>query len=252
VGVLDSLEPLMVDGVRLVTAAWTEMDEGLAVGDRVRAAGRILDDGTWLAERVERLDDAATAFQFAGVVDSTAPWVVAGIPLSVTAGTEIDAGLAIGDLVRVSGVILPDGTWRARTIRRLDAGQGCLELRNIVLSVEGSQLVLFDGQVIDLTGVTVEGTLQPGAVVVIYGCVADDGEFTAITVIVLFQLPELPPTPTPVPTITPAPTRPPEQSDKVIICHRPPGNPDNAHTLTVGASAVPAHLAHGDTLGPCP
>ena len=39
--------------------------------------------------------------------------------------------------------------------------------------------------------------------------------------------------------------------DKVTICHIPPGNPDNAHTLSVGAPAVAAHLAHGDTLGPC-
>ena len=39
---------------------------------------------------------------------------------------------------------------------------------------------------------------------------------------------------------------------KVTLCHIPPGNPDNAHTITVGASAVPAHLGHGDTLGPCP
>ena len=39
--------------------------------------------------------------------------------------------------------------------------------------------------------------------------------------------------------------------DKVTICHIPPGNPDNAHTITVGAPAVPAHLAHGDYLGEC-
>ena len=41
--------------------------------------------------------------------------------------------------------------------------------------------------------------------------------------------------------------------EKVTICHIPPGNPDNAHTITVGAPAVPAHLAeHGDSIGPCP
>jgi hypothetical protein len=39
--------------------------------------------------------------------------------------------------------------------------------------------------------------------------------------------------------------------DKVTICHIPPGNPANAHTITVGAPAVPAHLAHGDHLGAC-
>jgi hypothetical protein len=35
------------------------------------------------------------------------------------------------------------------------------------------------------------------------------------------------------------------------ICHVPPGNPSNAHTIWVGASAVPAHLRHGDYAGPC-
>ena len=38
---------------------------------------------------------------------------------------------------------------------------------------------------------------------------------------------------------------------KVEICHIPPGSPDNAHTITVASSAVDAHLAHGDYLGPC-
>ena len=37
----------------------------------------------------------------------------------------------------------------------------------------------------------------------------------------------------------------------MTICHIPPGNPDNAHTITVGVNAVPAHLAHGDHCGPC-
>ena len=40
--------------------------------------------------------------------------------------------------------------------------------------------------------------------------------------------------------------------DKLTICHFPPGNPDNAHTLSIGSSAWPAHETHGDTLGPCP
>ncbi len=39
---------------------------------------------------------------------------------------------------------------------------------------------------------------------------------------------------------------------KVSICHIPPGNPDNAFTISVGASAVAAHMAHGDTMGDCP
>jgi hypothetical protein len=38
---------------------------------------------------------------------------------------------------------------------------------------------------------------------------------------------------------------------KVAICHVPPGNPRNRHTIYVGEPAVPAHLAHGDSRGPC-
>ena len=39
--------------------------------------------------------------------------------------------------------------------------------------------------------------------------------------------------------------------EKVLVCHIPPGNPENEHTIVVGAPAVPAHLAHGDSLGEC-
>ena len=41
-------------------------------------------------------------------------------------------------------------------------------------------------------------------------------------------------------------------SPKVMICHIPPGNPANAHSICVGEAAVKAHVAnHGDPIGPC-
>ncbi len=40
-------------------------------------------------------------------------------------------------------------------------------------------------------------------------------------------------------------------SGKVDICHIPPGNPENQHTITVSVNAIRAHLAHGDYLGEC-
>ena len=39
--------------------------------------------------------------------------------------------------------------------------------------------------------------------------------------------------------------------ENITICHIPPGNPANAHTITVGQPALNAHLNHGDTIGPC-
>jgi len=42
-----------------------------------------------------------------------------------------------------------------------------------------------------------------------------------------------------------------EQEEKKTICHYPPGNKLNPHTLEIGSSAWPAHRAHGDLEGPC-
>ncbi len=39
--------------------------------------------------------------------------------------------------------------------------------------------------------------------------------------------------------------------NKVLVCHIPPGNPANAHTICISENGVPAHLAHGCYLGAC-
>ena len=58
-------------------------------------------------------------------------------------------------------------------------------------------------------------------------------------------------TPSVTPTIPVLPSNTPAPEAQVTICHVPDGNPDNAQTITVGESAVQAHLDHGDYLGPC-
>ena len=37
----------------------------------------------------------------------------------------------------------------------------------------------------------------------------------------------------------------------VKVCHVPPGNPSNFHTITISDNALQAHLGHGDLLGSC-
>lgn len=43
----------------------------------------------------------------------------------------------------------------------------------------------------------------------------------------------------------------PADTMKTTVCHIPPGNPANEHTICIGNPGVPAHLAHGDFLGSC-
>lgn len=45
-----------------------------------------------------------------------------------------------------------------------------------------------------------------------------------------------------------------QYQEKVTICHRPPGNPSNAQTLTLSQSGANNHLQNhpGDSPGPCP
>ncbi|MFQ6084406.1 MAG: DUF5667 domain-containing protein, partial [Candidatus Aminicenantia bacterium] len=42
-----------------------------------------------------------------------------------------------------------------------------------------------------------------------------------------------------------------DEDGKITICHIPPGSPDNPQTIRVGRASAKAHLAHGDTIGPC-
>ncbi|MEM0519442.1 hypothetical protein [Aequorivita flava] len=38
---------------------------------------------------------------------------------------------------------------------------------------------------------------------------------------------------------------------KEYVCHIPPGNPENMHTIYISKNAVRAHLAHGCYVGFC-
>jgi hypothetical protein len=356
-GIVNSLDPWIVAGVPISTTAQTEIDDDIAVGDMVKVTGQILPDGTWLAERIDRFEDERRwRVDFTGLVSSTDPWAIGGVTITTDARTKIKGNPQVGDLARVKGDVLPDGTWLAREIRRIESRRGCVSTSVIVSQVSGNQITLFDGRTITLdNNVQVIGNVQTASVVIVQSCVGDDDHVTVISIIVIFQLEALPPTPTPAPTQTPIPltgctpviiitngqvslpggallqfstgdriemeveikddkaevkimvngqdqevkievkdgkveiksqggiavvgagtfssvgvitiqacpgqaglsivvinttTLPGDGDGKVTICHKP-DHKKGGKTLVVDAPAVPAHLGHGDTLGPC-
>ncbi|MGQ0605246.1 MAG: DUF5666 domain-containing protein [Anaerolineales bacterium] len=234
VGVVISLDPWIVNGIELATADWTEIDEGIEVGDTVKVEGRIRADGTWLAEEIKLWDDdEPVRFEFVSRVSSINPWIVGGIPLAVDDNTEIKGEIAVGDRVKVEGVVLSDGTWFAQEIKRLDRNRGCFSFTTVIRQVNANQIVLFDGQTVTLgEGVTVEGELDITAVIIIFGCVREDGTFVIVTIIVIgrIEVPPVPPTPTPVPQPT---TAPPPSTGPIDI----PGN-NQTLTLTCNGNTV--------------
>jgi hypothetical protein len=170
--------------------------------------------------------------------------------------TRVSPGIRAGDLVTVKGNLWPDGTVLAKSITRLEGGVGCTTDTAIVSAVSGNTLTLLDGQTLTFDdSVTVSGQLQVASVIVVTTCVNEDGQLVLVSIVVILQLEGLPPTatPSPTPAVTATPTLAPTPglSDKVIICHKP-NNKKGGQTLTIDRAALPAHLGHGDTLGPCP
>ncbi|MEJ5313825.1 MULTISPECIES: DUF5666 domain-containing protein [Anaerolinea] len=92
------------------------------VGDWVRVWGRILPDGTRVADRFDYAVNDKEKLRFTGVVESMAAdqWVISGIPVYINAETEIEGTPQVGDVVHVAFIILEDGTWLAKEIEQVE------------------------------------------------------------------------------------------------------------------------------------
>ncbi len=243
-GKVEDKDPWKVAGITFETREWTQIDDGIGTGDLVRVQGRILEEGTWLAYSIELVEEGEGTnpiIILIGRVISVDPWVVNGFPLNVTDDTDIQGTITPGMIVRVEILLLPDGTWQVLSIAPLDDFAeipGCSTVIATVVTVNGNEVQFLGWPSVTLgEDVTIEsegnGTLTANQVVLVVVCTSEGGQIVIVQIII----------------VNTNNVGTPMEGEKVLVCHKPS---KNAHTLSISASALPAHLGHGDTLGPCP
>jgi Domain of unknown function (DUF5666) len=267
VGALKSMNPWNVAGTALETNETTQIEDGLQVEDLVRVRGTILEDGKWVAYSIERAEEQtnpSSTIVIVGKVTSTDPWVVNGITLNVTADTVITGNITAGMLVRVEILLSEDGTWEVLSIAPLGnftEVDGCVTVAATIVSVTEDEIQFVGWPSMPLgSDVKIESgsggeereqgdegeqgnegqgsvVLSPDQNVLVVLCPSEDSQIVITQIIIIV-------------VAMPDDSGNSTEGEKVLICHKP--DKKGGHTLSVSASAVPAHLAHGDKLGPCP
>ena len=240
---LESVDPWIVEGITLETNDSTQIEEDLQVGDLIRVQGFILEDGTWLANSIESAEEQIDPIIILiGKVDSVDPWVVNGIQLNVTEDTVIQGTITPGMFVRVEILLFPDGTWEVLSIVPLgepEEDAECVTIVVTIVGIEGDEIQFSGWPEITLgEDVEIEGdikALSTGRVFLAVVCPSENGQIIVVRILVPGSSDE---------------ENSSEGSEKVLVCHKP--NKKGGHTISIASAAVPAHLAHGDTLGACP
>jgi hypothetical protein len=170
-----------VAGQAIAVNGETDIEEGIEQGDLVRVEGILLEDGTLLAEQIVLVEEEAPGlpFHFTGVVQEIGPdaWTISDVPIAVNADTQVDEGLVPGDLVEVEGWILPDSTWLARSIERLEDEEHTFQFTG---SVESMAPWVVSGITFETDEWTdIEPGIEIGDTVQVEGRILQDGTWLA-------------------------------------------------------------------------
>jgi hypothetical protein len=133
VGQVDAISAALwtIAGQQVTIASETDTEHGLQVGDMVSVDGTIEPGGELVAAHILYRGDTTLgeAFSYVGVVQSVSEsaWVVSDVELAVNGETATDPGLLVGSVVLVRGDVLEDGTWLARSIRKVSSQERTFE-----------------------------------------------------------------------------------------------------------------------------
>jgi len=121
------------------------------------------------------------SFELVGALESTDPWVVAGTTLETRDITKIDEGLAVGDLVRVRGVILEDKTWVAYSIERAEEQTDPVIV--LIGTVDSMDPWVVNGISLNVTADTdIQGDITTGMIVRVEILLQADGTWEVLSI----------------------------------------------------------------------
>jgi hypothetical protein len=182
-----------VGGKSVAITAQTEIKGAITVGDTVKVHARVGADGALTAREIELADEGApdvpgVEVEFRGAVEAMGDeaWAIGGMTFRVTAATEIEAGLQLGDLVKVHARLQSDGSLWAREIEReqerdrdRDRDRDEVEFSGTVESMAADAWVV-GGQTVKITAQTeIKDAIEVGDFVRVHAHVEADGSLVA-------------------------------------------------------------------------
>lgn len=122
-----------------------------------------------------------SAFELVGELESTDPWIVAGTNLETNESTQIEEGLETGNLVRVLGTVLEDGTWLAYSIKLAEEQTDpIIVLIGVVDSVDPWSV---NGISLNVTDETeIQGDITVGMIVRVELLLLEDGTWEVLSI----------------------------------------------------------------------
>ncbi len=174
-----------VAGQQFITNNQTVIVGNPQVGDLVKIEGRLMDDGSQLADRIILLQRSLNnRFTISGEVSQIDDsWIVAGQEILVNENTAVTQNVTVGDDVIVTGAILQDGTLVAERITKQYTEFGLPFSFSGVVQEMSSHRWVISGQVIQLAEESaILGAISIGSVVQVHGVILDT-EWVAVEIL---------------------------------------------------------------------
>ncbi len=175
-------EQWTIGGQTFATDAQTVIVGNPQVGDWVKVQGRLLEDGSKVADQIVLVRHVPRdGFTLTAVVTAIGveQWLLGNTVILLDEETAVDDDIELGDRVRVTGVVLADGSLLARRIQKQLQEGHPFAFTGIVQAI-GTESWLISGIVVTVNGRTeIDDALEVSDVVTVEGHITLEGSWLA-------------------------------------------------------------------------